>query len=93
MSKLGKHKKSCKELRPAIKWLESLPEVLRVILGIHETARHSFSPGFIRYKLNTQGGIKLNGYSGNGVIDIFVKVAIENKEKLILKIKDRWPNE
>jgi hypothetical protein len=88
--KRGKHKSVDKELRPSISWLESLPEVLKVVIGLCESARHSFPPGALRYRLDVAGGIKINAYGGKGVIDIFVKVANEDKQNLIAKLKDRW---
>jgi hypothetical protein len=37
------------------------------------------------------GGIKVNGYSGNGVIDIFLKISpIEKRESIKLEILDRF---
>lgn len=89
-SKLGKHKSVDKELRPSISWLESLPEVLKVVIGLSESARHSFAPGVLRHRSDVAGGIKINGYGGKGVVDIFVKVADEDKQGLISKLQDRW---
>ncbi len=88
MSKLGKHKSLGKDLKLSIEWLESLSEVLKIVLGLHESARHHYSPGTLRYKHDVLGGIKLNAYSGNGVMDIYIKV--KDKQKLIAKIQDRW---
>jgi hypothetical protein len=88
--KRGKHKSVDKELRPSISWLESLPEVLKVVIGLSESARHSFPPGALRYRSTVAGGIKLNAYGGKGVIDVFVKVDEEDRHGLISKLQNRW---
>lgn len=88
--KRGKHKSVDKELRPSITWLESQPEVLKVVMGFSECARHAFPPGALRCRSEVAGGIKINAYGGRGIIDIFVKVDDDNKDLLISKLKDRW---
>lgn len=89
-NKKGKHKSVDKELKTSISWLESLPAVEKIVLGLAESARHSFTPGVIRYQMDTLGGIKVKAYGGKGVMDIFIKVSEENKEELLSKIKKRW---
>lgn len=89
-SKRGKHKSVDKELKPSITWLEAQPEVAKVVLCLCESARHAFPPGSLRYRNDVPGGIKLNAYGGNGVIDVFVKVEEKDKKDLLSKIKERW---
>ena len=88
--KRGKHKSVDKELRPSLAWLESLPEVCKVVLGLCESARHAYPPGTLRYRRDVAGGFKLNAYGGNGVIDVFVKVDPSDKAYVLLRIKERW---
>jgi hypothetical protein len=90
--KKGKHKTVDKELKPSMSWLESLPQVEKVVLGFCESARHAYKPGTLRHKSDTLGGIKINAYGGRGIIDIYVKVKTAEKDELLLKIKERWPN-
>jgi hypothetical protein len=63
--------------------------VTKVVLGFSKACRHRYSPGIIRYKNDVDGGIKVNGYSGNGVMDIFIRISPieerENIKKLIAK--------
>lgn len=74
MSLLGKHKSMDKDLKRSIRWLEGIPFVTKVVLGFSECCRHKYPPGALRFKLDVAGGIKINGYSGKGVTDIFIKI-------------------
>lgn len=80
MSKKGKHTTVEKSLRPEIAWLESLTEVKKVILGISDSCRHSYPPGHLKLQGETDGGLRLNGYSGSGVTRVFVRVDEENRD-------------
>lgn len=72
-----------KELKRSVRWLEKDPAVSKVILSISEACRHRYAPGTLRFKQDVDGGIKLNGYSGKGVTDIFVKIdPISERERL-----------
>lgn len=83
MTLQGKHKSMGKALKRSVQWLESLPSVTKVVLGFSESCRHKYAPGHIRFKMDVDGGIKINGYSGNGVTDIFVKIdPIEERESI-----------
>lgn len=87
----GKHTTVDKHLKNNILWLEKLPGVKKVVLGICEACRHRYAPGQIRYKMDVEGGIKAVGYSGTGVIDIFVKIEpISERENVKAKISHRF---
>ena len=48
-------------------------------------------PGHIRFKMDVEGGIKVTGYSGTGVIDIFIKIApISARNEVKTKIAERY---
>lgn len=86
MSKRGKHKSLTSDLDRSIRWLESLPAVTKVVLGRTENCRHSYPPGFIRHQRDVPGGFYIKGYSGNGIVDIYVGVehtAVETIKELI----------
>ena len=70
----GKHTSLDKHLKLSVGWIETIPEVTKVVLGFSESCRHKYAPGCIRCKQNVAGGIKVNGYSGNGVIDMYLKI-------------------
>ncbi len=70
----GRHTSTDKHLKNNILWIENLPAVQKVVLSISEACRHKYPPGHIRFKSDVDGGIKVNGYSGTGVIDIFIKI-------------------
>ena len=89
----GKHKSMGKDLKRSVRWLESIPAVTKVILGFSEACRHKYAPGTLRYKLDVDGGIKVNGYSGKGVTDIFVKIdPIEERENVKAALSQKFPN-
>lgn len=83
----GRHTSLDKHLKRSIKWLASNKEVTKIVLGLSENCRHKYPPGCLKFKRNVAAGFKINGYSGNGVIDIFIKIepitAREEIKKLI----------
>ncbi len=88
----GKHTSIDKHLKKNILWIETLPSVQKVVIGISEACRHKYSPGFIRFKSDVDGGIKVIGYSGNGVMDIFIRIdPISDREWIKQKIALRFP--
>lgn len=88
--KKGKHTSTGKKLKPSVKWLEKFEEVEKVVLSFSESCRTTYPPGHLRYTRDAPGGIKLIGHSDNGVINIFVKVSDENKQKLLKAIKKKF---
>lgn len=86
----GKHKSAASDLDLSLRWLESLDSVKKVVLGKTENCRHSYPPGYVRYKSDTEGGIKVNGYSGNGVIDIFIRCESDDRENVAEKLKTKF---
>lgn len=89
-SKKGKHKTVDKELKQSVGWLEAQDSVTKVVLGLCESARHTYTPGTIRYQMDAPGGVKLKAYGGTGVMDLYVKVSDEEKPELLTKISKRW---
>lgn len=71
---VGRHQTLDKHVKQNVAWIKTLPGVAKVIIGISESCRHKYPPGHIRFKMDVDGGIKLNAYSGNGVTDLFVKI-------------------
>lgn len=89
----GKHTSLDKDLKRNIRWLEELPGVKKVVLGICESCRHRYPPGHIRFKSEVEGGIKITGYSGIGVVDIFIKIEpLSERENIKSKMLDHFGN-
>ncbi len=87
----GKHKSLDKHLKNNMLWVENLPDVQKVVLGISESCRHKYPPGHIRFKMDVDGGIKVTGYSGKGVTDIFIKIdPISNRDHVKKMIAERF---
>jgi len=87
----GRHTSLDKHLKNNIRWIEKLSGVSKVILGISEACRHKYPPGHIRFKMNVEGGIKVTGYSGKGVTDIFIRIdPTLLTEEIKLKIAERF---
>ena len=86
----GRHTSLDKHLKNIL-WIEEVPSVQKVVLGISEACRHKYPPGHIRFKMDVEGGIKVTGYSGTGVIDIFIKIApISARNEVKTKIAERY---
>lgn len=78
-------------MKLSIRWIETLPCIKKVVIGISEGCRHRYAPGTIRFKSDVEGGIKINGYSGLGVTDIFIKISpISEREYVKQLIAERF---
>lgn len=87
----GRHTSVDKHIKNNILWVEKLPGVQKVVLGISESCRHKYPPGHIRFKMDVEGGIKVNGYSGKGVTNIFIKIEpIELREQIKSQLAARF---
>ena len=79
-----------KILNKQVAWLESFAEVKKVVLGRTENCRHSFKSGFLKVQLDVDGGFTVKAFSGNGVVDIFVRCDINDREYLKALLKKRF---
>ncbi len=87
----GRHTSLDKEVKHNIAWVENIPSVQKVVLGISEGCRHKYPPGHIRWKSDVDGGIKVNAYSGKGVTDIFIKIdPISTRDEVKKMIAERF---
>jgi len=88
---LGKHRSLDKDLKRSILWVAKVPGVTKIVLGLSECCRHKYPPGHIKVRVNVSGGLKVNGYSGKGVTDIFIRVDPTNlTDKVIDTISDKF---
>lgn len=87
----GRHTSLDKHLKSNILWIEGIFGVQKVVLGISEACRHKYPPGHVRFKMDVEGGIKVIGYSGTGVVDIFIKIGpISERENVKARIAERF---
>ena len=83
----GKHKSLDKKLKKSIRWIYKQKSVSKIVIGFSENCRHKYPPGFIKFKKNASAGIKVNGYSGKGITDIFIKIdPILNRDRIKKKL-------
>jgi hypothetical protein len=90
MSKRGRHTSVEKELKHSIRWLENLPFVNKVVLCLYSSARHRYTPGTLRFQRVAPGGAILKAYGGNGLMDVYVKVAEEHLEDFVKQLSERY---
>lgn len=87
----GHHTSLDKHLKHNILWVEGLPGVEKVVLGISEACRHKYPPGHIRFKADVDGGIRVVAYSGKGVTDIFIRIdPISKREEVKEQLSERF---
>lgn len=70
-------------------WLEGLSIVDRVVIHRVENCRHKYSPGMLRVRRSSVGGLMLSGYMGRGIADIFVHLSLENLDEFNRLMKKR----
>ena len=79
-TKRGKHKSAGSALDRRLRKLAVHTIVSKIILGATFNCRHSYAPGHIKLQMLTDAGMKINGYDGNGVIQIHVYCEEKDKE-------------
>ena len=89
-SKRGRHQSLSKCLKPSVAWLEAQAGVRKVVLNLSEACRHTRAPGTLRVRRPDDGGLHLNGYSGNGVVKMFLVCDADRQEPLAEAIGERW---
>lgn len=87
--KLGRHQTIHSDLRPAIEFVRSIPEVDRVIVGVSRGGRHNGVPGAIRAQTVSTTGLKLIGWSDQGASEFFVVTS--HPDVVRAKIEERYP--
>jgi len=80
MSKRGRHTSACPKANRRLRRLESDDRVTGVKLGATNNARTKYSPGHLKFQRFVDAGIKVNCYTENGVIDVFVYCDEEHRE-------------
>lgn len=87
---MSRHQTLDPHVKRSVLWLKSQPYVTKIVIGISECCRHKYAPGYLKFKTDVDAGIKLNGYSGKGVTDLFVKIdpiSERDSVKLSLSLK------
>ena len=68
----AKHKSIPKSLKKTMRWLEK--KGIKIVIGLSESARHSYPPGVCRIVRETEPGFKVIAYTGNGIMNLFLVV-------------------
>lgn len=79
-TKRGRHKSAGPALNRRLLRLAAQDIVSKIILGATSNCRHSYAPGHLKLQMITDAGMKINGYDGNGVIQIHVYCEEKDKE-------------
>lgn len=90
MSEFGRHQSAGKSLKRSLQYLLSVNGVSKVILGQAKGVSHCFQPGYVKFRHELPGGIKVTGYTEKGLIDIYIKIDTIDKSKIVKIIKDKW---
>ena len=88
--KRGRHQSLSKVLDVSVRWLEARDDVRKVILGRTESCRHAYPPGHLRVRRPTDAGLHVNGYSGNGVVDLFLVIDPADRGAVTTAIAERF---
>ncbi len=86
----GKHTSAGKDLDRSLRWLEAQPGVKKVVLGFTEACRHRYPPGHLRHQRDADGGFHMMGYSGNGVVNLFVVTDADHKDDVRNNLETRF---
>ena len=88
--KRGRHTSLSKGLKQSVGWLETRPGVRKIVLGLSEACRHKRPPGSLKVRRATDAGLHLNGYSGTGVVKLFLVCDADRREALAAEIGQRY---
>ena len=88
--KRGRHTSLSKGLKVSAAWLEAQPGVRKIVLGLSDACRHKRTPGSLKVQRATDAGLHLNGYSGNGVVRMFVVCDAACRDALAAEIGARF---
>jgi len=86
----GKHTSAGKDLDRSLRWLENVVGVKKVVLGLTEACRHKSPPGYLKYQRDGAGGFHVKGFSGNGVVNVFVVTEDDTKDDVIAAMRRRF---
>lgn len=88
---MGKHTHIPEGLRDSIEDLASQEYISRVILGKFSPCGNKFQKGHLKYQMDTQSGIKINGYTPSGVLEIFATIyPVDKRQKVIDYISQNY---
>ena len=88
--KRGRHTSAGKDLERSIRWLEQRADVQKVVLHLAEACRTQYPPGHLRFTRDAPGGIKLVGHTGNGIINMFVRIDDQHRDALVAAIEEKF---
>ncbi len=89
---LGRHTSIPEGLKDSIEDLANQECVDRIILGRFSPCRNKFQKGHLKYQMNVPAGIKVNGYTPGGVLQIVVTISpLDQRQRVINYINQMYP--
>lgn len=86
-NKRGKHRSACPKSERAIKRLERNSKVLGTKFGATDNCRTTYTPGHLKFQRNVDAGIKINAFTENGLISVYV-YCNENDREYVKSLLD-----
>jgi hypothetical protein len=88
----GRHHTVHRDARRAVAWLDTQPEIEKLILGRYRPHRpRGTSPGGLGVRAECPAGVTLEAYTGEGVLELTAVVPAAGRGRLVDRIAGRWP--
>ena len=89
----GKHETVHRDARQAMAWLDSQPEVRKVILGPYKpgSGRGGRKAGCLVFRNECPAGVRVHATTGDGLLELTLLVDPDRRPAFLDKLAARWP--
>lgn len=87
--RIGKHSSVDRDLKRSLKKLLRQTGVVKVVLGPFHNCRHNSTVGSLLFQADIDAGIKIKGFCGDGVRDLFVYVKPPERKDGVIAFLDK----